>query len=585
MKKSAIVVFFAAFLSLSAVAQSVQEGLSHLYAQRYQSAKAVFDKLIAANPNNIEANYWLGQVYLAQKNVSAARSLYEKAAAASQNAPLITVGLGHVELLEHKPAEARAHFEGAINASRGKKGNDANILAAVGRANVNAYSEKDKAGDLNYAVTKLQEAAGLAANNPEVFITLGNAYRKLGNKGSEAVQAYRQAASASPAYSAVSSYRQGMLYRTQINYNSDPSQWTVVLENLNSAITADAKFTPALEELYYYNLFSKQDFNTAQNLAQQIRSNSDASPDLIYLEVQPAILQKDWAKAISLSKSILSQTQTPNPRVYRALAVSSMNLKDTNSACDYIGQFFTKATDEDLLASDYIIQAQSCGRGKPEVVLAAIQEAIRVDSGNINKQRLTIANWLKEDKENKAFQASLRLLDYQLRANNNLPTNSTELISLIAVPMIQGGLYPKADSVLNVYNKLAPDSAYGYYWQGRMYSTIDSTMEQGLAVPHYDKALEVAEKNPARFASLGIAGARYNAVYNANVKKDYATARAYIARGLKLDPANADLLSIQKVLENAGKQPARPATPATPATNGNKTTGNKPASKPAGSSK
>src|SRR5689334_10836486 len=111
MKKSAVVLFFAAFLSLSALAQTVQEGVNHLYSERFQSAKTSFEKLLAANPNNIEATYWLGQTFIAQNNVPAARSLYEKALQTNGNAPLLMAGIGHVELLEGKASEARAHFE------------------------------------------------------------------------------------------------------------------------------------------------------------------------------------------------------------------------------------------------------------------------------------------------------------------------------------------------------------------------------------------------------------------------------------------------------------------------------------------
>src|ERR1700694_4686346 len=100
MKKSAVVVIFAAFLSVTALAQSVQEGINHIYAERYQSAKSVFDKLIATNPNNMEATYWLGQDYIAMGNTAGARSLYEKALTANGNAPLILAGIGNVELLE-----------------------------------------------------------------------------------------------------------------------------------------------------------------------------------------------------------------------------------------------------------------------------------------------------------------------------------------------------------------------------------------------------------------------------------------------------------------------------------------------------
>ena len=149
MKKSAVVLFFAAFLSITALAQNVQEGISNLYAQRFQSARSTFEKLLATNPNNIEATYWLGQTYLAEKNINAARSLYEKAAASSNNAPLIQVGLGQIALLDGKAADARSKFESAIAASKGKKGNDPAILNAVGRANVESYSESNRLGDLD----------------------------------------------------------------------------------------------------------------------------------------------------------------------------------------------------------------------------------------------------------------------------------------------------------------------------------------------------------------------------------------------------------------------------------------------------
>src|SRR5215213_11817962 len=145
MKKPAIVLFFAAFLSITALAQNVQEGVNNLYAQRYQSAKSIFEKLLAANPNNIEATYWLGQTYLDQDDIAAAKAVYEKTLAANGNAPLILVGMGHVELLDGKATEARQRFESAISLSRGKKGDDPNVLNAIGRANVDA-----KAGDVNY---------------------------------------------------------------------------------------------------------------------------------------------------------------------------------------------------------------------------------------------------------------------------------------------------------------------------------------------------------------------------------------------------------------------------------------------------
>src|SRR5438105_1875984 len=154
MKKSAIALFFAAFLTITALAQTAQEGINDIYAERYQSAKSKFEKILAANPNNIEAIYWQGQNYIAMGNVEAAKSLYEKAIASNGNAPSILAGMGHIDLLQGKTQEARQLFEAAITTSHGRKGNDPNILNAVARANIDAYSDSKKVGDLDYAIAK-----------------------------------------------------------------------------------------------------------------------------------------------------------------------------------------------------------------------------------------------------------------------------------------------------------------------------------------------------------------------------------------------------------------------------------------------
>src|SRR5690606_73300 len=130
-------------------------------------AKQTFEKLTAANPNNLEAVYWLGQTMLAQEDIAGARALYQKTLAANGNAPWILAGMGHINLLDGKSAEARQMFEAAIAASKGKNANDVNILTAVGRANVQAYTDQKKLGDLEYAVAKLNEAAQIAPTNPD----------------------------------------------------------------------------------------------------------------------------------------------------------------------------------------------------------------------------------------------------------------------------------------------------------------------------------------------------------------------------------------------------------------------------------
>ena len=546
MKKSAIVLFFSVLASLSALAQNVPQGVSDLYAERYQSAKATFEKLLASNPNNIEANYWLGQTYIINNDINGAKAVYDKAAAASNNAPLILVGQGHVELLQGKQNEAKQRFESAINASKGKKGNDPNILNAVGRAISESYSEERKT-DLDYAISKLTEASQLAASNPDIWLNLGNAYRKK-RDGGNAVQAYNKAGNFAPAL-----YKIGYIYESQKSLRQ-PNDWDIVLENYNKAIAADARFAPAYMRLYNYNLFGKQDFTTAENFANKYVGASDPGVENTYLQAQTKFVQGQFNEAINLGKNIISQTNNnPRSRVYRLLTHSYMGIKDTATACQYANQFFEKEKNEDnIAAADYLVHAMACGKGNDELILADINKAIQKDPQQAAK---ILREFLEDARKsgNKLLVANLSMILFGLQGAN---ANAQNLVS-IGVDFYQGGNLPKADSLFKAYSKAFPDSIYGHYWSARLNAQIDSTMAQGLAVPHYEQVLRIAALDTSRafYKNVGVSAAGYLTGYHNNVKADKATALTYIDKGLAIDPTNATLLNYKKVLSATRQQP------------------------------
>src|SRR5436853_5173380 len=97
--KTTITTLFAALLGIAGLkAQTIQEGVSNLYADRLKTAKQTFEKIVAANPNNLEAVYWLGQAELEMNDVASADQLYSKTLNANGNAPLVLAGQGNVEL-------------------------------------------------------------------------------------------------------------------------------------------------------------------------------------------------------------------------------------------------------------------------------------------------------------------------------------------------------------------------------------------------------------------------------------------------------------------------------------------------------
>ena len=63
------------------MAQTVEQGKQFLYYERYKSAQDAFEKVLAANPNNIDAVYWLGQTMIHRRDTrdtAGAKALYQK---------------------------------------------------------------------------------------------------------------------------------------------------------------------------------------------------------------------------------------------------------------------------------------------------------------------------------------------------------------------------------------------------------------------------------------------------------------------------------------------------------------------------
>src|SRR5690242_8597432 len=99
-------------------AQGIKEGKQFLNYERYQSADSVFQKLLAAKPDDEEATYWLGQSYLDDNRVptpdtASAKALYQKFLQANPKSALIMVGIGQVELMQGNTTDARNRFETA----------------------------------------------------------------------------------------------------------------------------------------------------------------------------------------------------------------------------------------------------------------------------------------------------------------------------------------------------------------------------------------------------------------------------------------------------------------------------------------
>ncbi len=544
MMKITIAVLIAGLLEAGGVkAQSIQEGVNHLYAERNKSAKETFEKLVATNPNNLEAVYWLGQSYIAMEDVKSARELYSKTLQANGNAPLILVGMGHVNLIDGKKDEARQMFETAINLSTGKKGADVGVLNAIGHANVDA-----KDGDVAYALDKLKQAAQKDPKNADVFLNLGDAYRKA-HEGGDAVTNYDMAASANPAL-ARPVYRKAMVYYTQKN-------WELVTDLLKKAITVDPKFAPAYYELYYYYL-GKLDFNTAQDYANKFIANTEQDPQNDYLVAQTCFAKKDFECTINTSKGIISKAgEQTKPRTYKLLAYGYVGKGDTASAKQYIDQYFAKAKEEDIIPQDYVLRGQIYGTSDPNIVYESYVKATQMDSVYESKMK-TIQegiDWAK-GRNDKIMEGKLRMLQ---SASKKTPNPADAFFTGLA--FYQGADYKTADSLFKLYIASFPDSLYGHYYDARANLALDTTLAVEPYVTNmvngFRRTLEIAANNKDKFKNQAVASSQFLAAIYNNTKKDRDSAIYFLQKGLEFDPTNPALSGFLKELQKPTGKPTK----------------------------
>src|SRR4029077_2978241 len=315
---------------------------------RYASAQSAFEKVLNANPNNIDAVYWLGQTMIHRRDTrdtAGAKALYQKMLATNGNAPLLLVGMGHGELLYGNKTDSRQRFETALSLTKEK---DINVLNAVAYANIDA-----KAGDLNYAFQKLNTATQIKRfNDPQTYLLMGDAYRKQLDGGG-AVTNYQKALTTDPKL-AEAQMKIGIVYLTQNNRE-------YFLPAFESAVTIDPAYAPAYEQLFLY--WFLRDVNKAATYLDKYAANSDQGPELEYMKAGMLYVTGKVPEARTRAQQLIGQYgPNVNIRMYRLVAYASDSLGDYTAAKEAMANLLAKADTTMYLSTDFEEYAKIYGK-------------------------------------------------------------------------------------------------------------------------------------------------------------------------------------------------------------------------------
>ncbi|MDB5221653.1 MAG: hypothetical protein JWN83_320 [Chitinophagaceae bacterium] len=516
-------------------AQTVDEGKRFLYYERYNSAKDVFNRLLSANPNNVDAAYWLGQTYLGEEDSVSAKALYQKTLNANPNSPLMLVAMGQIALMEGQKQEARNRFETAISLTKGK---DYNVLNAIARANVDARN-----GDATYAIEKIK-AIPENKRTAEMWTTLGDAYRKL-TDGANAQLSYQSALALDPNY-ARASFMIGRIYQTQ-GFSQEP----YYMKYYTEAISKDPKFAP----VYYwlYNYYYTRDVNKSREYLDKYIAVADADSKNCYYQASILYASRQFQQAITKSNEcIAAGGQNPYPSLYGLKAFAYDKLGDSANAKTFFEMYFQKQKPEKLESGDYATYGRVLLKfpGNEATAATYIQKAITLDTLEANKIEYITSvanNYLAAKNYNEAANWYARL--FAIKKN----VTKTDLYNA-GYNYYRAGNYKTSDSVFNLYKQKYPEDMIGYYYGAINKANIDSTSALGLAIPDYEKIIQLASASAdtARAKAQLITAYNYMINYYYNVKKDKAMAITYNDKILAVDPTNAQALANRDALN---KQP------------------------------
>jgi tetratricopeptide (TPR) repeat protein len=525
--KSGFLLLAALFVSNFLTAQSIEDGKKFLYYERYKSAKAAFEKLVNADPNNADAAYWLGQTLVAPeegKDVAGAKALYQKALAANSTSPLLLAGMGHIELLEGKTQDARNRFETAISLSQGKS---AAVLNAIGLANVMA-----KDGDVNYAIDKLKLATAIKKmNDPDVFINLGDAYKKI-TEGGPAQTAYEGALTLSPNY-ARAPYRIGKIYQTQ-----GGSQKEIYMRYFNDAIAKDPAYGPVYQNLY--ELLYTTDVAQSAAYLDKYLANTDDDPKNCYYRASMKYAQGLFAEAISKADECLA---APGGylKSYGIKAYAYNKLGDSVNAKAAFETYFSKADPSIIGAGDLSTYASVLLKfpGSDSVAGTYTDKAVALDTLEANKvlyikSMAGFYDGQKKYKESADWYSKLVAI--------KKVTSKTDLYNA-GYNYFRSGYYDKAIAQFDIYSAKFPEDAFSYYMKGKSNWAIDSTLELALANASFEKTIEVGIKDSVKYKNQLIGSYKYFIVYYASsAKKDKALALGYCDKVLSIDPNDTETI-------------------------------------------
>lgn len=529
-----------ALMGWSVNAQTLEDGIRALDFDKYESARNIFTKLVAAEPVKGVNYFYLGQAYWKLFKADSAALTYNKGIQVDPSNYMNYVGVGELLLDDNKVTEARAFFDKALSFSKGKDGRvkDAAALRLVAEGMV--APEENKL--INEAETYINQALELDKKNYDAQVTAGDVFLEK-NDGGASASSYERAIDINP--------NNPKAYTKIANIWLRVKNAEATYSALERALKIDANYAPALKNLAEYYYQTRQ-FAKAKETYMKYLENSEPSIANKKRFARILFRSKEYEEALVQITDILKVDQS-DIFLYRLSGYCAYEVgeakKDTSKyrpgAAD-LEIFISKVDPKKIISDDYehLGKLYSKVPGKDSLAGLYINKAIELD--NTKTELLIDAAQIFTRTKN--YSEAIRFYDLYFAK-----TTKNDLLNMVkfGIVCMNYKQLPKADSIFSKVIELKPDYADSYYYKGNIHSQLDQDLKTTTAKENYEKYISFTESTPDKYKAKLINAYAFIRYYSIQ-KDDTVNSKAYNEKILALDPTNKEALEIQKGL-NAPK--------------------------------
>jgi tetratricopeptide (TPR) repeat protein len=541
----------------TASAQSLADAKKAIDAEQYQKAKSILKNLVNTQSTKDENFFYLGWVYVEQDYADSAKAVFNRGIAANPASALNYVGLGAVARLAKDNSGAQQNFDKAIGLAK----KDSKPYIYIGESYL-----LDPA-NANAAIAALQKGIAANAKDADLYVSLGNAYRSQ-LKSNDAYKAYSQALAIDPK-SAKANVATGVLWKYANNFEDAETQF-------KAALATDANFGPAYRE------WAETDLRWAKNVPAQASAKvkeaaehyrqfldlTDRSPES-QLRYADFLYQAGDYKTLEQTANTLSANPNANLRTYRYLAYAKYENGDYAGAQTALNTFMSKAGTRVIPYDYYYLGRIQSKQNQTAEAVKNLEKAASMDSTLADAYGDVAKTYYADKQYEKAGDAyhnyltkshNAKLTDYFNEGASYYYAYQDQYYSTAKPkPTPDATLLTKADSAFSYVNaKLPAPNAAATLYRARVNDLKETSRDNinGYAKPFYEQYIQLttakgavadADKKPLAEAYA------YLGNYYQFKEKDAAKATENFTKARELDPTNRSVQSFFSKKPAAGK--------------------------------